>query len=96
MYKIRFLDHADKKLRKLIKKHRITQNYLEAKLKEFAINPVLPMFRTHKVNTRGFGKKFSSRLDGDLRLIWDYDSENNLVIYIFDIGGHSGGSKVYQ
>jgi len=38
---------------------------------------------------------FSSWLDPDLRIIWNFDGENKIVIILLDIGGHSGGKSVY-
>lgn len=96
MYSIRFSKFSQKKLRKLISSHRIKEVIFQKWLIDFAANPFLDKFRTHKVDLGTFGKKFSSRLDGDLRLIWDFDSEQKIVIYVFDIGGHSGSTGVYK
>lgn len=51
---------------------------------------------THKVGTKNLGKRYSSRVDGDLRLIWDFDENDRLILLLLDIGGHSGAKKVYK
>lgn len=50
---------------------------------------------THKVHISEFGKVYSSRVTGDLRIIWNYAKEV-LLIYVLEIGGHSGRYKVYK
>ena len=37
------------------------------------IDPFYPSLKSHKVNTRD-GKKFSSRVTGDIRIIWDFEN----------------------
>ncbi len=59
-------------------------------------DPFYPSLKTHKANTKNYGEKWSSWITGDIRIIWDYDAENKLVILLLDIGGHSGTHKVYK
>ncbi|MFZ2152624.1 MAG: hypothetical protein WAV41_01020 [Microgenomates group bacterium] len=51
---------------------------------------------SHKVSTKNFGTAWSSSVTGDIRIIWNYDSQNNLVIFIPTLGSHSGKDKVYK
>ncbi len=39
---------------------------------------------------------FSSRVNSDLRIIWDYSNNIPQVLDLIDIGGHSGKNKVYK
>jgi len=39
---------------------------------------------------------YSSRLTNDLRIIWNFENGKTKVLDVFDIGGHSGKSKVYK
>lgn len=96
MFLVRFSNFSQKKLKKLISKHRIEEKFFETWLIEFRSNPFLQKFKTHKVNLNDFGQCFSSRVDGDLRLIWDFDSQEKIRILVFDIGGHSGSKGVYK
>lgn len=59
-------------------------------------DPFYPSLKTHKANTKNYGEKWSSWATEDIRIIWDYDSENRLVIILLDLGKHSGTHKIYQ
>ena len=39
---------------------------------------------------------FSSRVTGNIRIVWDYSENEINVIDVFDIGGHEGKDKVYK
>ncbi len=95
MYKIKQSKSFTKSLRKLVKLHRINSDQINYIFFLLAKDPFAASLKTHKVNSKNHGMQYSSRVDGDLRLIWNFDSENNLVIIIADIGGHSGFNKVY-
>jgi len=94
---IKFSKYAEKKAKKLIAKNHQIANKLEDVLLKLKSNPFSDSLHTHKVNSKLFGIKFSSRINGDLRLIWDFDEQTGEVsiIEIYDIGGHSGSSAVY-
>lgn len=70
-------------------------NRIKTTLQKLAINPAHPSLQSHKVNTRNYGIRWSSWVTGDLRIIWDYDTEQRLVIVLLDIDTHSG-DKVYK
>lgn len=72
------------------------QKRIQKVLKLLEQNPSYPSLKTHKVTTKNYGEKWSSWVTGDVRIIWDYDSENRLIILLLDIGGHSGTHKVYK
>lgn len=69
---------------------------LKNTLQKLALNPTNPSLHSHKVDTLAYGQRWSSSVTGDIRIIWDYDSENRLIILLLDIGGHSGTHKVYK
>ncbi len=83
---------------RLYKKYSKSNKQLEGKIDNAIAalleNPFSPSLRTHLVNTRSYGKKYSSRITGDLRLIWDF-SESRISILALAIGGHSGKKGVY-
>ncbi|MBI3282914.1 hypothetical protein HYZ70_02455 [Candidatus Curtissbacteria bacterium] len=69
---------------------------IKATLQKLALNPAHPSLQSHKVNTKNYGIRWSSWVTGDLRIIWDYDGEQRLVLIVLDIGTHSGKDKVYK
>jgi len=46
-----------------------------------------------KVNISVLGEVCSSRITGDIRLIWEYNQENEIEIILLTIGGHD---RVYR
>lgn len=61
-----------------------------------AENPRHPSLRSHKVISRLYGEKWSTRVTGDLRIIWDYDSRSSVTILVLTLGSHTGKHQVYQ
>jgi mRNA-degrading endonuclease YafQ of YafQ-DinJ toxin-antitoxin module len=58
-------------------------------------DPFYPGLKTHKVSSRLFGNTYSSRVTGDIRIIWKFDENKTLTLLLLDLGGHSGRNKVY-
>ena len=83
-------------LDKLVKTDVLMKKRLTVALKKLSLDPTHPSLRSHKVNTPDHGICWSSRVTGDIRIIWDYDSSKRLVILLIDIGRHSGSRKVYK
>jgi len=61
---------------------------------KLSINPFLKELGTHKVSAVVGENRFSSRVTGDLRIIWEF--ENNTIILLLTLGGHPGSKKVYK
>lgn len=80
---------------------KLTNNNSEMKkrivdfLKMLTLNPFSPNFNTHKIYSRQLGQRYSSRVTGDIRIIWDFDSNSKNGIVLLDLGGHEGKKKVY-
>jgi mRNA-degrading endonuclease YafQ of YafQ-DinJ toxin-antitoxin module len=53
-----------------------------------------PTLRTHKVISKSFGTVYSSRVTGDIRIIWNYH-QDQIVILVYMVGSHSGKKAVY-
>jgi len=51
-------------------------------------NPFKSQLRTHRVNVPSLGFIYSSRVTGDIRLLWEFDEENHLVIIALRLRGH--------
>lgn len=81
---------------KIIGNNEILKKKLKTTLQKLALNPSHPSLQSHKVNTKDYGIRWSSWVTGDIRIIWDYDIEQRLVIILLDIGTHSGTHKVYR
>jgi mRNA-degrading endonuclease YafQ of YafQ-DinJ toxin-antitoxin module len=64
-------------------------------LEKLMTDPTHPSLKSHKVNT-DYGIKWSSWVTGDVRVIWDYDKKQRLVIILVAVGKHSGTHKVYK
>jgi mRNA-degrading endonuclease YafQ of YafQ-DinJ toxin-antitoxin module len=68
---------------------------LEKALLLLEADPFSNPLKTHKVQSRKYGLMYSSKVNSDLRLIWNFDEENRLVLLLLDLGGHEGSGKVY-
>jgi mRNA-degrading endonuclease YafQ of YafQ-DinJ toxin-antitoxin module len=88
--------HFRRKHKKLIKGNpRLAKRIIKV-LKVMRVDPFYQGLRTHKVLARGFGICYSSSVSGDIRIIWDFDKEERIVILLLTIGGHEGKDKVYN
>lgn len=96
MYKLRVAPSYTKTFERLIQDNEALKKRVMIALLKLAENPKHPSLHSHKVNTLAYGQRWSSSVTGDIRIIWDYDSENKLIILLLDIGGHSGTHKVYK
>ena len=96
MYKLAFSQTFLQKLDKLAKKDREIRKRVKKTLQIFAENPFYPSLKTHKVDTRLYGKRWSSIVTGNLRVIWDFEGGDKQILLLFTIGGHSGKDRVYK
>lgn len=95
LYQIIITKPFDKSLRKLISKNEELAQRIQTVITKLAFDPFDSALRTHKVLSRNHKEAWSSRINGDLRIIWNFDDDNKINIYLLDIGGHSGQNKVY-
>lgn len=59
-------------------------------------DPYSNCLRTHQVNIQGYGKVKSSKVTDDLRIIWKFKKNGEIVIVVLKLCGHSGKNKVYK
>ncbi len=59
-------------------------------------DPFYPSLKSHRVDTRSFGKRWSGWITGDLRIIWDFDPEEKMVVILFAIVTHTGTHREYK
>ena len=99
MYLLERKAHFSRKLRRLLKKDKNLATQVGVTLKKLAGDPRQPDLKSHKVIAEYDGRPaFSSRVTGDLRIIWRYGSTFNeaQLLDLIDVGGHSGTNKVYR
>ncbi len=85
----------DKAFMNLVRKNITLKSKVIKVFKTISADPFHPSLRTHKVQTRSYGLGYSSRVTGDLRIIWNF-TPNELVIIALTIGSHTGRKKVYN
>jgi mRNA-degrading endonuclease YafQ of YafQ-DinJ toxin-antitoxin module len=77
-----------KKLAKILKgKHSLAKKIIKF-LKLLAKDPKYPGLKSHQVNHPEHGKVWSSWVHDDLRVLWKYDEDGQIVILLLDIGDH--------
>ncbi len=62
-------------------------------IQQLRLNPHHTSLRSHRVTTKQYGKKWSSWVTGDIRIIWELNVDS---IALYDIGPHTGKHKVYK
>jgi mRNA-degrading endonuclease YafQ of YafQ-DinJ toxin-antitoxin module len=93
-YNFSFHNKFLRKLKKLYKKDKFLYERVKTFLENLAEDPFYPGFKTHRIVVTDYGKVYSSRVTGDIRVIWNL--ENGCTILLLDIGGHEGSKKVYK
>ena len=92
-YSLVVLNKAKRDIKRYKKKDKKIVEKIEKTLLELGNNPFKRSLGTHKVKTKDSGIAYSTRVTGDLRVIWKF--EKGKIILILAIGGHSGKHSVY-
>jgi mRNA-degrading endonuclease YafQ of YafQ-DinJ toxin-antitoxin module len=95
-YKLYHTKEFRRSVSRLTKKNQHLIDRIEKTLSIIQKYPFSKGLKTHKVLTRKYGRTYSSRVTGNLRLIWNFDKEKKLIVILITIGGHSGKHKVYK
>ena len=95
-YILSFTKTFQNKVKKISKSDRTLAQKLYSALLLLEIDPKNAVLRSHRVESKNFGKAWSSSVTGDIRIIWNYDRENVLTILLLTLGSHSGNNKVYN
>lgn len=93
MYKILTTKRFDDIYKKRVKGNSELEKKVIKTIQQLRNDPFFSSLKTHRVATRKLGRKWSSFVTGDLRIIWDLNSN---IIEIYDLGSHSGKNKVYK
>ncbi len=96
MYALNPFPKFIRKARKLFKKSPLLKSKLGVVFDILQEQPFSRLLQTHKVIDVNGQTSFSSRIDGNLRVIWRFNKEKVEIIDLIDIGGHSGKRKVYK
>ncbi len=97
MFVLRLSSHFLRKSKKYRKKNPALRPVIEKTLRSLKEDPYAPPLGTHRVIAAYDGKPaLSSRLTNDLRIIWREDQSEPIILDLLDLGGHSGGGKVYR
>lgn len=96
-YELEFTSRFFRELNKIKKKNYRLARKVRITLEKIVEDPFQNSLKTHRVDSKDFGVSWSSRVTGDLRVIWDFrESDDELVVLALAIGGHEGGKKVYK
>jgi len=96
MYTANQTNYFLKRAKKLVNKNKKVAKEIDVCIQKLLKDPRDPSLKSHKVITPNFDIAYSSRVNGDLRIIWDYSEKQIYVLDLLDIGGHSGSTKVYK
>ena len=94
MIKVEFSKHYLRMRLKLVKRDPLLKQKYDKFIHIFMLDPFYPSLKTHKVNISTFGLVYSSRVTGNIRIIWKYLNRDTIVI--LTTGGHEGKSSVYK
>ena len=95
-YSLNIFPSFERRFKKFAKKNKKLGELTIRILNNIAEDPFYSSLKTHKVDSKYLKGVYSSRLTGDLRIIWSFDKKRVWVIDIYDIGGHEGSNKVYN
>lgn len=96
MYILLYTKTFDKSYSEIITGDQEKEKRTQKALNLLRLDPFYPSLKSHKVATRNFGEKWSSWITGDLRIIWDFDTEQRLTILLLAITEHSGTHREYK
>lgn len=96
MYVLIYTKTFDRSYSEILRGDQKKEKRAKKALKFLQQDPFYPSLKSHKVNTRHFGERWSSWVTGNLRIIWDFDRENNITILLLAITEHSGTHREYK
>lgn len=75
MYELKFDPQFHNTFIKLIKKDPALKKRIGKTLDLLRQDPRYPSLKSHKVQTRNHGVRWSSSVTSDIRIIWDFDEQ---------------------
>lgn len=95
-YSLSFTKSFRKKVKLISKTDKKLSIKIDKVLQLLELDPKNYILHSHQVNSKNFGRAWSSSVTGDIRIIWTYNQNNVLTIFLLNIGSHSGNDKVYK
>jgi mRNA-degrading endonuclease YafQ of YafQ-DinJ toxin-antitoxin module len=96
-YKLEFSISVIKTIKKNFKNSLILQKAFKKTRDLLSSDPFYYSLKTHKVDILLNSDVYSSRINGDWRVIWQFNQESKTAtILCLEVGTHSGGNQVYQ
>ena len=96
MYIIEFEEGFEISYKKIIKGNSVLEKKLEKTLLFLKANPRYPSLKSHKVDTIEHKNVWVSWVTGDIRLVWYYNDEKELIITCIQVGTHSDANQIYN
>ena len=96
MFKLNFKKTFLKKVKKFSEKNKNLKKLIIKTLSGLEENPFSLNLKSHKIIRKNGSLAFSSKVNGDIRIIWKFKNKRAIILDIIDIGGHSGKNKVYK
>lgn len=93
-YSLHTTSEYGRDLRRILRHNARLAEKIVGCIEKMKLDPFSVTLKTHLVLLPSLGRVYSSRVTGDIRIIWTLKDEN--VILLFRVGGHSGSSKVYR
>ena len=84
----------ERDFKKIVRKDKLLASKVLDVSEKLSVNPFSVGLRTHMVRISSLGRVYSSRVSGDIRILWTLEEDYTVLLH--RIGGHSGGSKVYK
>lgn len=94
IFLLRYTSEYKRDFKQISKKDKLLALKVVEVLEKLVVNPFLSGLRTHIVKVPSLGRVYSSKVSGDIRILWTLEEED--IILLHRIDGHSGGSKVYK
>lgn len=96
MYRLETDNNFEKSYKKITKGNLILKKQFEKTFQLLALDPFYPSLKSHKVDTKKNKNVWSSWVSGDIRVVWAFDENDNLVILVLETGSHSGNNQIYK
>lgn len=88
-YKIQITEAFNNRYVKLVKKDKILMRRINKTIELLRQNPFYPGLQSHIVDEDFYyGNIYSSRVTGDIRILWAFDPKQRLVLILLKVGGH--------
>ncbi len=87
-YQIGTAGSFDSAYNKLVKNNKQLVKKFDKAKDQLSIDPFYPSLNTHKIYLSNGNFYYSSWVTGNIRIFWQFNEENKLVILLYETGGH--------